>query len=264
MTAHGHGRHEARSGRDLGVLGLVVLVVVYLAVLQGTGQLLTIGQDVVYGRMTTVDELWRSLLVPVGLSLVLVVGVVSWLGWWRPVWVDDRPVQRWVAVVPALMVASILVVTDYAGLAAKPAAYVVLLLLGALMVGFAEETMFRGLGVTVFRRHGFTEGRVALWSTVLFGVAHASNLITEGPSAFFQVLTTILAGYLFYLIRRWSGGLLAAALIHSFWDFSLLSGLATPGRSYPFQIVAIAVEVVLAIVLITRLRRVELPARRTV
>ncbi len=53
MTARG-------SGRDLGVVGLVVLVVVYLAVLQGTGQLLTIGQDVTYGRMTTVDELWRD------------------------------------------------------------------------------------------------------------------------------------------------------------------------------------------------------------
>ena len=30
MTAHGPGRHETRSGRDLGVIGFVVLVVVYL------------------------------------------------------------------------------------------------------------------------------------------------------------------------------------------------------------------------------------------
>lgn len=266
MTAHGSapsaGRPEARSGRDLGVAGFVVLVVVYLAVLQGVPQLLTLGEDVDYARMTSVDELWRSLLVPVAVSLILGLAVVSWLGWWRPVWTDDRPVQRWVVVVPALMVASILIVTDYVGLAGKSAEFVVLLLLGTLMVGLAEETMFRGIGVTVFRRRGFTEGRVALWTTVLFGVSHASNIVLEGPTAFVQVLITILAGYLFYLVRRWSGGLLAPALLHGFWDFSVLSGLATPDRLYPLGVLALVIEIALGVVLVRRRRRIEPAAPR--
>jgi hypothetical protein len=41
----------------------------------------------------------------------------------------------------------------------------VLLLLGALMVGFAEEGMFRRIGVTTFRINGFSEGKVGLWSS---------------------------------------------------------------------------------------------------
>lgn len=73
------GRHErSEVWRELGVVGFVVLVVVYLAVVQGAGQLLTLGQDVDPGRPTTVEELWRSLSVPVGLSLLLVLGAVSW------------------------------------------------------------------------------------------------------------------------------------------------------------------------------------------
>ena len=248
---------DSPSGRSLGVAGFVVLVVVYLAVLQGVGQLLTIGRPVEYVRMSTIDQLWRSVLAPVGLSVVLVFGVIAWLGWRRPVWVDDRPVQRWVIVVPVLMVVSIVVVTDYAGLAAKPVTFVVLLLLGSLLVGFGEEAMFRGIGVTVFRRRGFTEGKVALWSTVLFGVAHASNILTEGLSAFAQVMTTIIAGYFFYLIRRRSGGLLVPALVHGLWDFSLISGLVTPGRINPLFAVALVVEAVLLVVVLLRRKHIE-------
>lgn len=252
-----HGRHEAATTRrDLGVVGFVVLVVIYLVIIQGLGQLLTLGQEVDYARPTTADALVRSTLVPVAVSLVFALGIVSWLGWWRPVWTDDRPVQRWVVVVPALMVASILIVTDYVGLAAKPLGFVVLLLT-VLMVGLAEEIMFRGVAVTLFRRRGFSEGRVALWSTVVFGLAHASNIVSEGASAFIQVLITVLAGYLFYLTRRWSGGLLVPALVHAFWDFSLLSGLVTEGRSYPLALFALVIEIGIGIVLFRRRHRIE-------
>jgi hypothetical protein len=58
-------------------------VVVYLAIVQGLGWVLTRGLDADYAAPTTVEELWRGITVPV-------------LGWWRPVLVDDRPVRRWV------------------------------------------------------------------------------------------------------------------------------------------------------------------------
>ena len=124
------------------------------------------------------------MVVPIGVSAVFVAAIVSYLGWWRPAMVDHRPVQGWLIVVPVLMVLSILVVTDYSALASKGAAFTVLLVLTVLCVGFAEEMMFRGIGVTVLRSNGFTEGKVALWSTVVFGLAHATNLISEGPKAF--------------------------------------------------------------------------------
>lgn len=57
---------------------------------------------------------------------------------------------------------------------------------------------------------------------MLFGVAHATNLFSEGPKAAIQVLVTLVAGYFFYLVRRWSGGLLVPALLHGLWDFGLI------------------------------------------
>nr|WP_296771555.1 CPBP family intramembrane glutamic endopeptidase [Rhodococcus sp. (in: high G+C Gram-positive bacteria)] len=158
------------------------------------------------------------------------------------------------------MVVSIVVITDYSGLAGKGAAFAVLLLLACLLVGLTEETMFRGIGVTVFRSSGFTEGKVALWSTVLFGLAHATNLISEGPTAFVQELTTIVAGYFLYIIRRRTEGLLVPALIHGLWDFSLTSGKVTSDRTYPLSFFAILTMIVLAIVLVVRRQHIE-PAR---
>lgn len=248
---------QLNSGRRLSVAAFVGVAIVYLIIVQGSGLLLTRGIDVAYAAPTTIDQLWRSILVPVALSCVFAYAVVAYLRWWRPVWIDDRPVQRWLILVPILMVVSIVIITDYSGLAEHGIGFVLLLLLASLLVGLTEETMFRGIGVTVFRTNGFTEGKVALWSTVLFGLAHATNLISEGPTVFIQVLTTIVAGYFLYIIRRRTGGLLVPALIHGLWDFSLISGQVTPDHTYPLSLLAIVTMLVLAIVLVVRRRHIE-------
>jgi membrane protease YdiL (CAAX protease family) len=245
------------TGRRLSVLGFVVLVVVYLVLIQGLGFLLTRGLDAKYAAPTSIDELWRSMTLPIGLSVVLVVAVVSYLRWWRPVWTDDRPVRSWLIAVPVVMVVSILLVTNYGGLASKGGAFTLLLLLSCLFVGFGEELMFRGLGVTVFRTQGFSEGKVALWVTLIFGLAHASNLFTEGPGAFAQVLATIIAGYFFYLIRRRTGGILVPALVHGAWDFSLVSNFVVEGETRLLPLVAVLTMVVLAVVVLVGRRKIE-------
>lgn len=252
---------EARPTRHLTVAALIALVVVYLAVIQGIGWLMSRGLDAQYAAPTTIDELWRGMTFSIALSVVLVYAVVVYLRWWRPVWVDDRPVQRWLIVVPILMLVSILVVTDYSGLAAHGIAFTALLLLTCLLVGLGEETMFRGIAVTCFRTNNFSEGKVALWSTVIFGVAHASNIIAEGPKAFIQVVATIIAGYFFYIVRRRTRGLLVPVILHGLWDFSLISGQTTPGESHPIAVLAIVTMVVLAIILVIRRHHIE-PADR--
>lgn len=245
------------AGRRLSVAAFVALVIVYLAVIQGLGFLLTRDEEISYAAPTDIDQLWRSLIVPVGASFVLVYGAVACLRWWRPVWIGDRPVQRWLIVVPIMMVISIAVVTDYPGLADQDLTFVALLLLTCLLVGLTEETMFRGIGITCFRSNGFSEKKVALWSTVIFGLAHSTNLFSEGPKAFLQVFSTIVAGYFLYIIRRRTGGLLIPAVVHGLWDFSLISGMTTPGHSYPLAIVAVLTMLALAIVLFVRRKHIE-------
>ncbi|MGY1664741.1 CPBP family intramembrane glutamic endopeptidase [Geodermatophilus sp. SYSU D00696] len=245
------------GARRLSVAGWIALLIVYLVLLQGLAVLLTRGTDAGYASPTTPDEVWRSITAPVGVSLAFVLAAVALLRWWRPVLVDARPVQRWVVVVPVLMGAGTVAAVNYGGLADRGLGFTLLLLLSCLLVGSAEEGMFRGLGVTVFRTNGFSEGRVALWSTLVFGLAHATNLVSEGVGAFVQVFVTAVAGYFFYLVRRRAGGLLAPALLHGLWDFALVSSAVVPGRTHAGFLVAVLVMVVLGVLLWVRRHRIE-------
>jgi len=235
-------------------LGLVVL---YLVVVQGLGLLFTRGIDTTYAAPTTIDAIWRSITLPVGAGLVLVVVAIGVLRRWRPVLVDDRPVRGWVAVVPAVMLGAAVLATNYAGLADRGLGFTLLLLVSALIVGCAEEGLFRGIGVVALRERGLSEARVALWTSVIFALAHASNLITAGPKAFIQVLVTAIAGYFLYLVRRRTGSLVAAAVVHGLWDFSLLSAAVVPDRAYVGPVVNVLALVVLAIVVLVRRHHIE-------
>ncbi|NUT90572.1 MAG: hypothetical protein HOY78_00950 [Saccharothrix sp.] len=158
--------------RRLPVWGFLAVVVVYLVLLQGLGALLTRGVDAEYAAPSTVDQVWRSITVPVGASMLLGVLVVAYLRWWRPALTDDRPVRRWVLAVPVIQLVTIALMCNYGGLADRGLAFTALLLVSALLVGFGEELMFRGIGVTAFRANGFSEGKVALWTTVMLRRKH--------------------------------------------------------------------------------------------
>lgn len=77
---------------------------------------------------------------------------------------------------------------NYSGLADKGGKFTLLLVLAALFVGFSEEGMFRVVVMTSLRRHGLTEGKVALWSSVIFGLVHIANLIGGDAKAFAQAI----------------------------------------------------------------------------
>jgi membrane protease YdiL (CAAX protease family) len=243
--------------RKLPVWGFVVLVIVYVALLQGITRFLTRDIDVDYASPTNTDQLWRSISVSVGVALVFVIVVITILGWWRPVMIDRRPVQRWVIIVPIIMLLAIVAGTNYGGLSEKTAGFIVLLLLSSLMVGLGEEAMFRGIGVTTFRVNGFSEGRVALWSTVVFGVAHASNALDTGSKAALQVLITIVAGYFLYLIRRRTHGLLAGAVVHGLWDFGLITSAIVADKTYAGAGIFMFANIVLVIILLIRRHHIE-------
>lgn len=199
-----------------------------------------------------------GLLLPIGLSVVFVYAVVAALGWWRPVFVDDRPVRRWVWVVPGIFGLAIAAAIDYPELADKGIGFVALLLLAAQCVGFGEEGMFRGIGVTVFRVNGLSEGRVALWSSAVFGAVHLTNAISTGGAAVAQAIAVSFAGYFFYLTRRVSGGLFVPAVLHGMFDFSILSGAVGGDATYAGGIAAILAYPVVAIILLARRHRIEL------
>ena len=129
-----------------------------------------------------------------------------------------------------------------------------MLLVGCLFIGVSEEVMFRGIGVTVFRQAGLGEGMVALWTCVIFGLAHSTNIFTEGVSALTQVLVTAFAGLFFYITRRVSGTLIVPIIVHGLWDFGLFTNtLSTPTGTG--AVLFILVDIILFIVALAAIRK---------
>ena len=245
--------------RHLPVWGFGVLVVANGAVLWLPDVVLA----GLYEDATAVGQLWLG-TVPTVASLLLVLAVVARLRWWRPVWWDDRPVQAWVRIVPVVLIVAALSGASYAALAGAGAGVSAMLLLTALLTGLSEELMFRGVGVTVFRSNGFSEGSVALWSSLTFGLGHAISLQS---TAMVDVVVTAghmvvagVMGYFLYLTRRRSGSLLLAVVVHGLHNVSVMSGWLVEGPHNPvgtFRGLA-----VIALVVVVWVGRKEIEPRR--
>ncbi len=233
------------------------VVIAYLAIIQGGGILME--------RLTGEDDFLSTrgvvygMIIPLGVALVFTYAVIGYLGLLKPVLHEDHPTRRWVRVVPIVFVVAIVGGINYAALADKGWLYVLVLLIATQFVGWGEEGMFRGIGVLVFREHGLTEGRVALWSSVVFGAVHLTNGLTHGVSALPQAIMVSLAGYFFYLIRRVSRGNAVNSILHGLFDFTLLTGTAILADQtfYPGTLLPILVYPVLAIVLLVGRHRIE-------
>jgi hypothetical protein len=82
-------------------------------------------------------------VIPLLAATVLVVIVVSVLGWWHPVMKADLAVPRWMLIVPSLLILISLAGTDWSRLSDMGAGYVAALAGAVLLVGFNEEIMDR-------------------------------------------------------------------------------------------------------------------------
>ncbi|NMM82846.1 hypothetical protein B2J88_00420 [Rhodococcus sp. SRB_17] len=253
-------KHEAArriTGRQLSYLAFAIVVIAYLVIIQFGGRLIA-GWGNEDNTLTTHGVVF-TLLIPLGLALVFVYGVITALGWWRPVIKDDRPVNRWVWVVPIILLVAIVVGIDYSALAEKGWLFIIVLLIATQFVGWGEEGMFRGIGVTVLRNHGLREGQVALWSSLIFGAVHLTNVFGNGASAVPQAIMVSLAGYFFYLTRRVSGSNALNSVLHGLFDFALLSGSAIllDQQGYVGAFAPILAYPILAIILLVKRRDIE-------
>ena len=261
------GSQPAEYGRrNLSFVGLAIAIVAYLAIIKCVGTLTTDRADLVDDVFATTGNVVWGLVVPLGAAFVFVYGLITYLGWWPAVFHDPKPVQRWVWAIPVIFLVAIALGINYGGLADRGLGFTLLLLLATQFVGWGEEGMFRCVTVTTMRRHEWTEGRVALWSSVVFGAVHLTNALTSGTSAVGQAIAVSFAGYFFYLIRRVSRSNVANSIIHGLFDFTILSGTAIIAKGddpYPGAILAILVYLVVAVLLVVRRRHIELDQAAT-
>jgi len=209
----------------------------------------------------------HDLFFGAGLSLivatVLLAVTTSLLGWWRPALFEaHRSRHRWPVVVPILMAVLVVVnlaATDWGSFDGPFLAASVVLLL----VGFTEELTTRGLLLTALRSR-LNEPLVWFLSSALFAAMHFVNFFAGQDLAptLQQVGSTFLAGTVFYILRRTTGTLIWAMVLHALWDFSVFSvqhGTATPLAGL-VGILDLLLGVVALAVVWTTFRSVERPS----
>jgi len=185
-----------------------------------------IASGVKYDELTdTATNVRDAAVVPLAVMAVLLLLVTTILGWWRPVLRDHvgaPRIWRWIAM---LWVVAIVVGLDYSRIAKLDSSFILWAAVAGVLVGFSEETAYRGLAVTAFRS-GYGENRVWLFSTLLFMYLHAFNFVAGqdlGPTLF-QLVFTFVMGSVLYAIRRSTGTLIVPMILHGAWDFMSFTG----------------------------------------
>ncbi|MFC4222453.1 CPBP family intramembrane glutamic endopeptidase [Lysinibacter cavernae] len=159
--------------------------------------------------------------VPVALGGVLLV-VFAWSMNWLTQLFRPQPIRgswwMWIAVAVVLIFNILRFATiDYG---AVSVGVVATWLLAGLFIGFAEETLTRGLVVTMLRKAHYREITVAVLSATVFSALHSGNLLT-GQSLFatlIQLLYTFGFGICMYLALRVTGNLIWPILLHASTD----------------------------------------------
>lgn len=198
----------------LGVLAYLL----YLAVFYGVW----IANGIDYNHIgDNADTLWKWYVAPTLAGAVVISIIVSIYGWWRPALFDDRQrIPAWFWVFPGVLAAVAVANLLLGDTSSVTPTMWLLLIAGSLLVGFNEELVTRGQLIVALRSR-FGELGVWFFSTLLFALLHLPNtLFGTGPLGISQVFITFLIGSALYLLRRVSGTLIAAMLLHALWDFS--------------------------------------------
>ncbi len=174
---------------------------------------------------TTAEDTWKGAVVDLAVAAVLLVITTSLLGWWRPALFDrKRSHHKWpifVPIVMALVAIANIVNTDWSKF---DASFLFALIALGILVGFNEEIMARGLVLTAFRSR-LPEGWVWFFTSALFGGMHLINAALGAPigTTLVQVLMASASGTAFYILRRVTGSLIWAMLLHGLWDVSVFA-----------------------------------------
>lgn len=234
----------------------ILIFLGYLVVFYGVW----IINNVDYARLTdSADTILKWIVAPLAAGAVYLIVVVSALGWWRPALFEvKKAAPRWLLVGPVLMLLLAVVGLVISDKSETTMTMLLLLLVGALLVGFCEELATRG-ALIVGLRGGRTEPMVWLISTLLFAFMHLPNwAFGEGPGAVAQVVLAVGGGTMLYLARRLTGSLIYAMLLHAIWDYSSFSG-TPPAVVAAFPFIVLLLSLVLVFILLRNEKGVQTP-----
>jgi membrane protease YdiL (CAAX protease family) len=198
----------------------VAVVAVYIVVVFGLQ--LTSGLE--YDEWAdTADHGVRAVLIPLGAGVLLLVAFLAYARW-DMVWRDPErlPMSRAMRIALWFFVIAIVARFAIADWGAVDVSLLLVIIGAGILVGFAEETLFRGIVLRSLRTGGRDEARAALWTAVGFGLFHLPTLLVSGGNPFqaTQVVVAAVSGVTLYVFRRRWGLILPAMIAHGIWDMS--------------------------------------------
>lgn len=194
---------------------------------------------------TSAEYTWRGAVLDLSIAAVLLAITTSLLGWWRPALFErKRSHHTWPIFVPVIMLIAAVANLFNTDWAKFDVSFVLSLIALGVLVGFCEELMSRGLVLTAFRSR-LPEVWVWLLTSVLFGGMHLVNAALGAPftSALTQAGLAAMSGTAFYILRRVTGSLVWAMVLHGLWDVSVFAvghaPLGTPFASFLGPVVGV-------------------------
>ncbi len=211
-------------------LAVIGIFLAYTAIVAAMWQVTGTKYDEMVESRSTV---LRGIVLSIGVGAVFLAIVTTWLGWWNfALFEGGRSGPAWVLVVPILFGLVALLNISSIDFRAPKARLLPWILLGTLLVGFAEELVTRGILVVGFRQAGWSQLAVWLGSSILFGLLHAINVLfgQSGKTTIIQIVLAFVAGTAFFVTLISTGTLLVGMVLHALWDFGTLGVQATDGK----------------------------------
>ncbi|MFF2885739.1 CPBP family intramembrane glutamic endopeptidase [Paenibacillus sp. NPDC057967] len=147
--------------------------------------------------------------------------------------------RQWLDYAPLLLILIVLLISNNGFAAAPASTFVYLLLTQLLLVGFVEETLFRGILMRVFAHKGIMYAVII--SSVFFGITHALQAL-GGQSledTLLQIVYAFGIGFMLALLVAKHRAVLLTILFHGLHNFINMTGNEPSTHLYDYIVLAI-------------------------
>ena len=207
----------------------------------------------------TAEGTWRGAVIPLVAGSVWLILFLAYARW-DHVFTDPRRLLMgvWFTIPPVLVLVAALLRFGGVSWGSFTSGHLLAIVCAGVLVGFAEETLFRGIVLRALRNGTRREAAVVLLSSLWFGFFHLTNLITGSPlnAVLSQCVQASALGIALYLARRARGLLVFGMIIHGLWDTSAfaagvhaIDGSALPLVSFGLAMIANLIAVIALIII---------------
>ncbi|HIW31678.1 MAG TPA: CPBP family intramembrane metalloprotease [Candidatus Paenibacillus intestinavium] len=147
--------------------------------------------------------------------------------------------RQWIEYIPLLLILIVLLIANNGFQSAPFSFFAYMLLSQIFLVGFVEETLFRGIMLRILMPRGKTVAIVS--SSVLFGITHALQALS-GQSledTILQIVYAFILGFVLAILVVRNGSIILTILFHGLHNFLNFTGNTPSTNLYTYLVLAI-------------------------